>query len=275
MSDADIVIHRRQMDNTLTKLSLKLKQPDLTGTVAVVSLAGKTPKFLMLNAATQKVVIAETDTNLNVTDEAEGELDYDFSAEGVIQPGIYYGYVNVYSGSEYDTLPVDTGYLQIHISSLTMTAEEAYRLQLKYAAKDTIVLTLNDKSEGFLTNFPETLKVGDSYIEALQNHMQIYIRNPSRTPLTGVGTKNFADGDFEATLTVSQDNASSIVRGTCTWVPAVGATEGYLKCEIPRDQTRRAGEGTARLQLVFKWGSSVEILTAFQSVTWLNKNIRT
>lgn len=268
--------HTVMLGNTLTKLSVKVVRKNEAGTdVEAVDLDSKTLYFSMINAATGKTVVEATSTGITVVTAASGDMDYDFSSSGVSVPGIYYAYVDVDSGGEKDTFPVETGHLQIWVNSKTMEAEEAYRLQLEYSSKDTIVLQLNDSARGRLLNFPDTLNVGDSYLESVDNHMEIYIRNAAQTPLTAVGTKAFADGDFIAKLTISQDNASSLVTGTCVWVPASGPTEGYLKCEFPRDQTRRAGEGTARLQLMFRWGGTVEVLAASRSVEWLNKNIRT
>lgn len=132
--------------------------------------------------------------------------------------------------------------------------------------------TAAEWTAGAITGFPTTLVIGDSYIDDVNRHIKIYYRETDDTPITAIGSKTFVDEDFAASLTISQDNLSSIVRATCTWVPAVGLVEGYVKVEIPKDQTRRAGEGDARMQLVFRWGDSVEVLIASQAVAWTNKN---
>lgn len=121
---------------------------------------------------------------------------------------------------------------------------------------------------GTIEGFPETLTIGDSYVTALNNFIKVYVRDSSANPLTSIGTKNFIDGDFEAVLTVSQGSRTSLVTATCTWVPAVGVVEGYVKVEFPNDQTRRATEGSATMQLVFKWDGGIETTIATQTVEW-------
>jgi hypothetical protein len=124
---------------------------------------------------------------------------------------------------------------------------------------------------GVITGFPSSLVVGDSYIDDVNRHIKIYYRDSGGTPITNIGSKSVTDVDFLAKLVVSQDNLSSRVTGTCVWIPAVGPTEGYLKVELPRDQTRRAGEGIGVMQLTFTWGDSVEVEVSKQPVTWSRK----
>lgn len=124
---------------------------------------------------------------------------------------------------------------------------------------------------GAITGFPTELVIGDSYIDDLNRHIKVYYRASDETPITAIGSKTFVDGGFEARLVITQDNLSSKVTGTCTWVPASGPTEGYVKVEITKDQTRRAGEGVGKMQLVFTWGDSIEVEIATQNVTWRRK----
>lgn len=133
--------------------------------------------------------------------------------------------------------------------------------------------TAAEWTAGSITGFPTTLVIGDSYIESVDRHIKVYYRDSEDTPITSIGDKTFIDEDFEAVLTVGQDNLSSIVRATCVWVPAAGLVEGYVKVQLPKDQTRRAGEGDARMQLVFRWGDTVEVLIASQAVSWTSKNV--
>jgi hypothetical protein len=133
--------------------------------------------------------------------------------------------------------------------------------------------TAAEWTAGSITGFPTTLVIGDSYIDDVDRHIKIYYRDSEDTPITAIGDRTFIDEDFEAVLTVGQDNLSSIVRATCVWVPAVGLVEGYVKVQLPKDQTRRAGEGDARMQLVFRWGDTVEVLIASQAVSWTSKNV--
>lgn len=124
---------------------------------------------------------------------------------------------------------------------------------------------------GSITGFPSTLVIGDSYIDDVNRHIKVYYRDEADDPITAIGSKNLTDEDFDASLRISQDNLSSVVTATCEWVPASGPTEGYLKVELPKDQTRRAAEGVAQMQLVFKWGTSIEVQVASQTVTWQRK----
>ncbi len=133
--------------------------------------------------------------------------------------------------------------------------------------------TAAEWTAGSITGFPTTLVIGDSYIESVDRHIKVYYRDSEDTPITAIGDKTFIDEDFEAVLTVGQDNLSSIVRATCVWVPAAGLVEGYVKVQLPKDQTRRAGEGDARMQLVFRWGDTIGVLIASEAVSWTSKNV--
>jgi len=126
---------------------------------------------------------------------------------------------------------------------------------------------------GEIVGFPEELVIGDSYVEALGRHILVYYREEDDTPITAIGTKTFVDLDFEAILYITQDNASARVKAICAWVPADGPTEGYVKVELPKDQTRRAGSGVATMQLVFRWGTTFEVEIATQTVVWRQKVI--
>lgn len=126
-------------------------------------------------------------------------------------------------------------------------------------------------TSGSITGFPSTLNIGDSYIDDVNRFIKIYYRDSNSTPITAIGSKNLTDADFSASLRITQDNRSSVVTATCAWVAAVGPTEGYLKVEIPKDQTRRAAEGVAEMQLVFRWDGDIEVLIATQAVTWVRK----
>lgn len=134
-----------------------------------------------------------------------------------------------------------------------------------------VVTNENVFATNTISGFPAYLVAGDSYLESLARQLKLYYRTSNGTPITAIGTKTFVDADFTAELLISQDNVSSRVLGTCTWVPASGPTEGYLKVELPRSQTIRASEGTARLTLIFRWGSSVEVEIATQSIEWRQK----
>jgi len=127
---------------------------------------------------------------------------------------------------------------------------------------------------GGIEGFPAWLRIGDSYVDSLGTFIKVFIRDPSNTPLTGVGTKLFADEDFTADLTISQGARSSLVTAVCEWVPADGPLEGYLKVQIPSDQSRRATEGHATMQLVLRWGNGAEWTAATQAVEWRQRVTR-
>lgn len=124
---------------------------------------------------------------------------------------------------------------------------------------------------GVITGFPTSLVIGDSYVDDVNRHIKIYYRDSNDDPITTIGSKSVLDEDFVPVLRISQDNRSSVVVATCSWVAAVGPTEGYVKVELPKDQTRRASEGVAEMQLVFQWGSTIEVQVAKQTVNWIRK----
>lgn len=124
---------------------------------------------------------------------------------------------------------------------------------------------------GVITGFPTSLVIGDSYIDDVNRHIKIYYRDSEGDPITSLGSKSVLDEDFVPVLRISQDNRSSVVVATCSWVPASGPTEGYVKVELPKDQTRRASEGVAEMQLVFQWGTTIEVQVAKQTVNWIRK----
>lgn len=268
---ANLQVHVVQLDNTQTKLSVTLKQPNEAGVLTVTPLTDKTVKVLIINAATFEVVLEETTTGVTVVSEAAGTVDYDFSSAAVDEPGIYWIYFNVYDGVEFDTFPVEQGDLQIKINSLTLSADEAYKLQLAKGAVGTIVLEFDADSIGrnTLTNFPPKLTIGDSYDSDLGNEMKIYVRTPTRTAVTGIGSQTFVDSDFSAELQISQQSPSRLVKADVTWVPAVGPVEGYFRVEFSSQQTGRAAEGYATMMLRFKWGSLV-VTAARQGVEWIS-----
>jgi hypothetical protein len=152
-------------------------------------------------------------------------------------------------------------------------AEQATSLEILAAveALGATALSAATWTAGSITGFPATLVIGDSYIDDVNRHIKIYYRDENDDPITTIGSKSVTDVDFTASLRISQDNLSSVVTATCVWVPTVGPTEGYLKVELPKDQTRRAAEGVAQMQLVFKWGTSIEVQVASQTVTWQRK----
>jgi hypothetical protein len=124
---------------------------------------------------------------------------------------------------------------------------------------------------GSITGFPATLVIGDSYLDDVNRFIKVYYRDENDEPITTIGSKSLTDEDFIASLRISQDNVSSVVVAECVWVPASGPVEGYLKVQLPKDQTRRAAEGVAQMQLVFKWDGGIEVTVATQTIIWERK----
>jgi hypothetical protein len=124
--------HRRHITDTRTLLSVTLQQRGETGTLAAVNLTGlATPQFKLVNAATGVEAIAATSTGVTVDDATAGEVSYRFSSGGVDEAGIYWGYFIATQTSRTDHFPVDPGGLIVEISSDTITAQAAYRVQLE------------------------------------------------------------------------------------------------------------------------------------------------
>jgi len=121
---------------------------------------------------------------------------------------------------------------------------------------------------GTITGFPSTLRVQDSYTQAVNRSISVYVRDSQGVPITQVGSKTFADPDFKPTCVISQDGQSGRVEALVTWVPPVGAVEGYLRIEIPSNRSAYARAGVATVQVTLRWTGIVFTL-ATQTVTWL------
>lgn len=149
-------------------------------------------------------------------------------------------------------------------------ANQEIIIDLITAALSTI--TALETTEGVIVGFPSTLNIGDDYSTTLLNSISIYVRDSLGDPITGLGSKNFADADFAPELYVTQGDAKHTVKATLTWIPASGPTEGYLRCEFSSDETRRAMAGVATMQLVFIWTvSKLRTTRATQAVTWIDR----
>ena len=109
-------VHKISLGNTLTPLGCQLRQLGTDGLYAGVNLAGLTVKFTMI-AEDGTVVVAETATGVTVVTAATGYVQYDFQAADVDVAGTFYGYFNVYSGTEFDTYPAEERQLKIVIGN--------------------------------------------------------------------------------------------------------------------------------------------------------------
>jgi phosphoenolpyruvate synthase/pyruvate phosphate dikinase len=107
-------------------LPVTLQQPDSTGTLTAIDLAGLTVTFKMINAANGSTKIAATATGISVVSASAGTVNYDFSADGVDSAGVYWGTFLVTESGQTDAVPVRQKDLKIVIDSDTQTGEEAY-----------------------------------------------------------------------------------------------------------------------------------------------------
>jgi hypothetical protein len=108
--------HSISVGDTLTPLAVQLKQKDVNGAIAAVSLVGATVKFTLVNSV-GTVIANEVTTGVSVTDQATGKVQYDFQAADVVAAGTFYGWFTVYSGTEKDTYPAGGRKLVIEISA--------------------------------------------------------------------------------------------------------------------------------------------------------------
>lgn len=121
---------------------------------------------------------------------------------------------------------------------------------------------------GTITGFPSTLRVRDSYTQEVNRSISVFVRDAQGVPVTQIGSKTFADASFSPTCVISQDGQSGRVEANVTWVPPVGAVEGYLRIEIPASKSAYARAGAATVQVILRW-PGVTFTLASQSVTWL------
>jgi len=99
-------IHKVQVGDRLTALSVTIKQPNASGVDTVVDLTSKTVEFRMVDQ-TGTDVVAQTSTGVTVDAGTGGTCQYAFSAAAVATAGRYYGYFVVTSGGLEDTFPVE------------------------------------------------------------------------------------------------------------------------------------------------------------------------
>lgn len=101
----------RQVGDRLTSIAAALKRPDNTA----VDLTSLTVKFKMTSSEGVEKV-AETASNVTVTDASAGECQYDPQAADVDTEGTFYAYFTVTAGSgNKDTFPSRTGEFEIAI----------------------------------------------------------------------------------------------------------------------------------------------------------------
>lgn len=102
----------RHIDDTLTAIAVTLQRPDGTA----VDLTSLTVRFMMVLAQDGTVKVAETASNVSVTDASNGQCQYDPQAVDVDTAGTYYAYFTAEDGSSNkDTFPAKTGDFEIII----------------------------------------------------------------------------------------------------------------------------------------------------------------
>jgi hypothetical protein len=119
-----------------------------------------------------------------------------------------------------------------------------------------------------IVGFPTSLNVGDSYTTDMNRSITVYMRDANNDPITGVGTHNFTDGDFSASLVITQSGQHARVVAQVDFVDPGGAAEAFLRVQIPASETRRANAGSATMQCVVRW-TGVKLTIATQAVTWI------
>ncbi len=125
-----------------------------------------------------------------------------------------------------------------------------------------------ETSPDVVTGMPSSLIIGNDYIDDLNAHIPIYIRDSGGTPLTGLGSKLFSDADFRPAVVFDCGSPNNRVTAVCSWVPPVGPTEGYIKVEIPSSQSTRAIPGSSVMQLTFNWNGITSVRSR-QNVEWV------
>lgn len=102
---------------------------------------------------------------------------------------------------------------------------------------------------GVISNFPETLTIGDSYTENT-GRIKIGITNSDNEPITGLGSLDFADA--EISFAAFRPGDSAVISGTCEFVDDV--TETYVWLTLPASQTILGkAEYTYEGRLKFFW----------------------
>lgn len=106
-------------------------------------------------------------------------------------------------------------------------------------------------STGTISGWPAEMSIGDSYTTDCNRTINIFVRDENDDPITSFGTHDFTDGDFTASVSISQGGVGK-VKGTATYVDP-GAGEGYLRVTIERKESIRAVPGDATVQITLAW----------------------
>lgn len=103
-------VHERSVGDTLRTLPVEIQRDG----VAISIGSSDVVKFEMVSAC-GTVKIAETETGIQYTDRAAGQIDFAFSASQVDEEGEFYGYFYHYVGAQKERAPVERQKLKIVI----------------------------------------------------------------------------------------------------------------------------------------------------------------
>ena len=109
-----VQIYDRHINDTNTPMTVELKRRDAEGELQPEDLTGKNVFFKMVDYE-GTVIVEETNSGVTVTDAVNGRVEFDFRDADVDEAGTFYGYFVVYTGSEFDTFPVERRDLKIII----------------------------------------------------------------------------------------------------------------------------------------------------------------
>jgi len=182
---------------------------------------------------------------------------------GLVQDGL----VHQFTANMLELAPSSGG----DASQATLLAVKAKTDLIGTAAGATQLLAASVLEPGTITSFPETLRVGDSYTDAIGRGIQLPIVDTDGVALTSAGNKNFADAIATFVIKRANDTESSrIITGTAVFVDPPGTGTGdapYALIEIPSSETAK---GLVKYRytglLTFTWpyvgtGTDAEVMT--------------
>lgn len=105
-----VQIQTRRVGDTRTAIAATLKRPDNT----VEDLTGLTLSFQMTDTEGDDKV-AETESNVTVTNATAGQVQYDLQPSDVDTEGTFFAYFRVADGTAKDTFPAEKGEFKINI----------------------------------------------------------------------------------------------------------------------------------------------------------------
>ena len=258
-------IARIHTTDTYTLIAFTLKRKNSAGVLTAEDLTGLSAgavQFKMFNAATGAEVVALTSTGVTFTADTAGNVEYDFSVSEVSSAGIYNAFFVVTKFGQTIHFPIAPGELRIELSSDTQTARDAYQ-----AALDNALL-----NPGTITDFPETLTIGNSYTELNGRSIRIPIVGDDGIPTSVTGSLNFADAD--ATFVIKragETDTSRIITGNASFVDPPGTDsdgEPYALVQLSSSET---GKGLLGYKysgiLTFTWPGTDSEVVSFETET--------